>query len=543
MIVKHGINYYEICALVIAGIGFFLFGMRLIADAMKFLSTPRIRQYFSRWIGKRWAGIVFGFVTGAVSQSGSQSSLIMANLVAGRLISLKNAIPIVAAANVGTVVIVFLISIDIKVAVLFLIGVSAFLYGSNIFARGRAVISVFLGIGLLLFGFQMLKSGAHPIVSMPAFKELPAHIGSGALMICSAFLVGVLMRLIAQSTSSVIVITVTFLQLGGLKIDTAMFIVFGAVMGSAISTCIISAHLRGSSRQLAVFQIVSDASVSLLFTMVGAVEVFTDLPLVKDAVGTFGGDPDTELALVYLGMRLTSFALAMAFHNHVVALLERISPLSRGEKLSRPQFIFDEAASEPSTAVDLIEKEQHRIVERMPLFLEKLREEHEVAEFPDYRELHEATTALGKEIRMFSREVFSQNLSRETSEQLIKAVNRQDTVMFLEENVFNFVRELDNWKAPENLRHIKAEMVESLHAVLMMGIDAENSGNADDLDRFIAITGDKSGVMEKVRGTYLSEENSVTVVDRSAILYVTDLYQRGVWLAHHLALAKRNACA
>jgi phosphate:Na+ symporter len=540
---KDGINYYEVCALILAGIGLFLFGMKIIADAMKLLSTPKIRKYFAKIVGHRWAGIVFGFLTGAISQSGSQSSLIMANLVAGRLVTLRSAIPIVAAANVGTVVIVFLISIDIKVAVLFLVGLSAFFYGSNIISRGKAIISVFLGIGLLLFGFQMLKSGAHPIVSLPFVKELPAHIGSGAIMICGAFLVGVVLRLIAQSTSSVIVITVTFLQLGGIGIETAMFIVFGAVMGSAVSTWIISAHLRGSSRQLAVFQIISDASVSLLFTIFATAEVLTDIPLLKDAVEALTADPDKQLAFLYLGLRLVSFGFAMAFHNHVVTLLERLSPPSREEKLSRPQFIFDEAVSEPSSAVDLIEKEQMRIVTRLPLYLEKLREEHEVADYPEYNELHVATTELGKEIRQFSREVLSQNLSRETSEWLIKVVNRQDTVMLLEENIFNFVCELDRWNAPEDLGHVKAEMVESLHAVLMMGLDAEGSESGEDLDRFIAITGDKSAVMEKMRQAYITGDGTTSTGDRSTILYVTDLYQRSVWLLHQWATVLKSGRA
>jgi phosphate:Na+ symporter len=285
--------------------------------------------------------------------------------------------------------------------------------------------------------------------------------------------------------------------------------------------------------------VVIDAVPSSLFTVLAAFEVLADVPALKYVVRALSDDPDKQLAFLFLGLRLASFVLSITFLDHCERLLVRLSPPSREEKLSRPEFIFDEAAREPSSAVDLIEKEQARIVERLPLFLEKLREEHEVAEFPEYGQLHEATVVLGREISQFSHEVFFQSPSGETSELLIRVVNRHDMVMRLEENIFNFTRELDGWTVPEDLRRVRSEMVESLHAVIMMGIDAANSRDIDDLDRFIAITGDKSSVMEKVRGACLSEKSEVRVADRSTILYVTDLFQRSVWLLHQWALVVR----
>jgi phosphate:Na+ symporter len=532
---KSGVSLYESIALVLVGIGFFLYGMRLIAGTMRLLSSPRMRRLLARWTGNTWLGMLFGFITGSISQSGSQSSLIMANLVSTRLIRLRDAIPIVAAANVGTVLIVFLISINIKVAILFLVGLTAIFYSLKGGGRERPLLSILLGIGLLLFGFQMLKTGVHPLMSLPSVKALPEHIGGGLMDDWIPFLVGALLRLLAQSTSTVIVIAVSFSQVAGMQLHQAMFMIFGAVAGSAVSTWVLAGQLKGTSKQLAFYQMVYDLSGCVIMTVCLIVEMGANVPLFKSLTEHLSSAPAQQLAYVFLSLRLVSFGSTMSLRGPIVRLLERLSPPTRGELLSKPEFINDEAAGDPMFAVDLVGREQQRILARMPVYLEKLRDEHDVPEFMDCRDMHPMTVELGRDITHFMREVMNGDLSRETAEEFLIVQNRQDLIMMLEETVYKFSSEMDTWKTPADMLRVRTGMIESLHAVLSTVADTAASDDASDLDHLLEITADRRGIMERMRQVHLSEDSNVDTADRASLLYVTDLFQRIVWLLNQWA--------
>jgi phosphate:Na+ symporter len=538
-----GTGVTEVIALILVGIGFFLYGMEIVAGAIKMLSGHHTRKLLSRWTGHKSVGMLFGFISGAVSQSGSKASLIMANLMASRLITLRNAIPIVAAANLGTVLIVFLVSIDIKLATLYYLALFLLLFCFSRNAGRKPLINVFLGIGILLFGFLLLQSGAKPLLAIPSLQNVLAHMGGGALYGWFPFMIGIVLRLVAQSTSAVIVIAVTFLHAGGLDIDQAMFLVFGAIMGSGISTWLMGAKLKGTSRQLALFQMVYDASSSLIMTVLAIVEILCGLPLVKALTGWIANDPNQQLAYVYLASRLLGFGVSMTLRNHIVALLERVSPPSRQEQLSKPEYIYDEAAQDPLSSLSLVEKEHLRIMRRLPTYLEKLRKEHESEDYIEHNELHTVTQELGVEVRNFIGVVMHQDMPRETSELFIRIQKRQDFMMLAEDNLFTLVNELDKWQVAEDLSRVRDNMVESLHAVLSICVDATKCASADEIAQVIKITDDKSGLMEKMREECLSGPDRLTAANRAAFLHITDLYQRIIWLMHQWALTHRNGAA
>lgn len=534
-----GKSIYEIIALILVGIGFFLYGMEIVAGAIKLLSGHHARKLLARWTGKQSVGMLFGFLSGAISQSGSKASLIMANLMASRLITLRNAIPIVAAANLGTVLIVFLVSIDIKLATLYFLAIFLLVFAFGKTSGGKPLIHLFLGIGLLLFGFLTLQSGAKPLLAIPAIQQMPAHMGGAAFFAWLPFLIGLAMRILAQSTSAVIVIALTFLHAGGLDINQAMFLVFGAIMGSGISTWLMGAKLKGSSRQLALLQVVYDASSSLIMTALALIEVTGHLPLVMAATGHLAADANQQLAFVYLGARMSGFCVTLAFRNRITSLLERIAPPSQEEQLSKPEYLFDDAAQDPLSALPLVEKEQQRILRRLPIYLEPFREEHDTPDYPAASELHHATRELCTEVRNFLTESMRQDISRDTAESLLRLQKRQDLLMLAEENLHAFVSTLHSWNGgSEAIQHVRGVMVESLHANLTIAADAAESGAQEEIAQVITITDDKSNLMEKLREESLSGDHQLNAAERASFLRVTDLYQRMIWLLNQWALAQ-----
>jgi hypothetical protein len=167
--------------------------------------------------------------------------------------------------------------------------------------------------------------------------------------------------------------------------------------------------------------------------------------------------------------------------------------------------------------------------------LENIRTEHDSPEIIDYEVLHAATVRLGNYIALFIKELFNQSMAREDSERLLKIENRHSLIMLIEENIFLLIREIKENGVPEDLNRLRVNIVESLHAVLVTCMECV--GKEFDLEQIIFMTSDKGSLMEKIRGKYLSVYEDPTGGIHKTLMYVTDLYQRIIWLVNKWAIS------
>ena len=86
-------------------------------------------------------------------------------------------------------------------------------------------------------------------------------------------------------------------------------------------------------------------------------------------------------------------------------------------------------------------------------------------------------------------------------------------------------------------RHLVSELdilvqssSESLHANFITAVEATKSKDQLDIDILLKITADKGPLMEQIRRYHLAEVQGLNPDDKAAILHITDLYQRTVWL-------------
>gem|GEM_PF-5829282 len=172
--------------------------------------------------------------------------------------------------------------------------------------------------------------------------------------------------------------------------------------------------------------------------------------------------------------------------------------------------------------------------------MEELRQEHEVGAIHPRAELHPATRELGAEIRSFLGAVMREDMPRETSELLLPLQNRQDFLMLAEESLNSFAEEVAAWQPEGPLAATRTGLVESLHAVLSVAADTAVTAASDEVAQLLAMTDDKSPLMQRLREAGLSQERVLTAESRAAFLHVTDLYQRIVWMLHQWAQTLRN---
>ncbi len=263
----------------VAGLMLFILAMSLIEEAAKAFAGNRLRQFVGRSTRSPLQGLLTGTVATAILQSSSLVGLLVLAFVGAGILPLTNALLIVFGANLGTTFTGWLVTLigfklDLEALSFPLIATGGLLWtlgGQNkVNYLGRFV----LAVGLLLMGLEFMKSAVDSV------RDLDATV-LGELNAWQYLAFGVLFSAIVQSSSAVMVVTLSALNLGIIDLHSAAALVIGADLGTT-STVVLGA-MRGSANTKRValghvlFNVVTDAlAFSLLVPLVRLVETIDD---------------------------------------------------------------------------------------------------------------------------------------------------------------------------------------------------------------------------------------------------------------------------
>jgi phosphate:Na+ symporter len=242
------------------------------------------------------------------------------------------------------------------------------------------------------------------------------------------------------------------------------------------------------------------------------------------------------MALVYLVFNLVvSIALSFAL-NPYHRLLQRFWPPTQEEDESKVTFIHEKALNDPETAMDLVEKEQLRLVERLPLYMAGLRSALSAGEKFNLSSIHDPFKSVSTEVQFFLNELHAKDLPRLSSDRFLNLLNRQNNIDSIEDNVYRLAVSVYGSNCSDNLKELILNFVEGLDAILLTAVDAVEGLDKSDVETLIKITSDRGGLMGKIRDIYLSSEHQLSPDEKSLLLYITNLFELIVWLLRRLGM-------
>ncbi len=524
----------EIFVDILAGLGLFLVGVKLIASHLKQLSGPWFRRLIERATRNRFAAALLGLLSGALTQSSSAITFISISVVTAGLSDVARVAPMVIWANVGTSVLVLLSAIDISHAVLFLLGVTGIAYYFDVdrAPRLRHLFGALLGLGLLFLGLELIKTGAAPLREMESVRDFLTFAASSYV---AAFVIGAALAVVAQSSAMVSIIAVTMVNVGILTVDQTIVIVIGASLGSGIATLLLSANLSGVGRQIGYLQVAVKALGVLALLPVFAAESYGLLPGIKGLVVALAADVATQVALVYLLLQVVSAGLGTVFQRQLIALAARLSPPTIEEALARPRYLYPEALDDQLTALDLVEKEQARLFARLPGIIDAVRPDGEAEAAPAV--LVEASTSVARQCDEFLTDLLDSNPSREVTVDIVGVQKRNEILLALIGSARDYVATVASaGPRPEDdkLGRLLFVLNESLHAILLVASDAVTTRDEVDMLVLFNLTSDRSAQMEKIRRQVM-EVGDVSPNDHNALYASTTLFERILWLTRRYA--------
>ena len=521
----------EICALFLAGLGLFFTGVDGVRTKLQQLSSRRFRHLLTRLTDHPLLAALCGAAFGALTQSAAAVAFILSGMVATGMIALRRALPVVAAANVGTAVLVFLAAVDLRLAILYLVGVTGLMISFKVAARHDALIGALFAIGLLFFGLDLMKRAVGPLPSYDWFHALVAFIAEWPL---APFVVGVACRMVIQSSSAIGVIAIALAHAGLFADRQAMLFICGAGPGAGLSVYFLSSTLQGAPRQVLLYQGIINALGGLTLAGLLAVDALVGHPLLPAWLSTAPGGFGNPLAWAYLATMGLALLSGLTLLPVADSLLSWLSPPTIEQDLSRPLYLHDEALTVPDTALDLAEKEQLRMFSIIVQVIDSVRCEASATPGPPLATLAGAGNDLSTAIDGFLGELIDQALSGELAARLMMLDRRQDHL----ESLLMATNELASMSASGRFSAQRAALVdrlkESLSLIFLSAHDAWSSRDAADREVLLQLTADRGDLMERLRRGVTAE--GAAGAETSALSYMTSLFERAVWLVRQIGV-------
>jgi phosphate:Na+ symporter len=420
-------------------IALLLWGVHMVQSGVQRAFGSDLRRFLGHALDNRIKAAAAGLGVTAILQSSTATGLMIASFAGAGFVALVPALAVMLGANVGTTLIVQVLSFDVSrlSPLLLLSGVAMFRTGG---VRARDIGRVSIGLGLMLIALPQLLEIITPYEDVPSLRILMGAIATDRL-ISVAF--GAMLAWAAHSSVAVALLVMSFTEKGVIPLNAALALIIGANIGTALNPLIEGA--RGgdaAGRRVVVGNVVT--------RLVGAVIA---LPLLTPiGIGLVQIEPNFSRAVADFHTAF-NVVLALAFLpllDPLARVLERLMPqrLAAADPAS-PLYLDDAALETPSIAIGHAAREALRMVDVLDSMIQdaadslRSRDREAVARA---RKSDDVLDALNGEIKRYLTRLDPESLSDEEHRRLEAvlafSVNLEGAGDVVERNIAGFVGKL-----------------------------------------------------------------------------------------------------
>ena len=326
----------------VGGVALLLWGLHMVHSGIVRAFGSGLRRFLSIGLRNRFLAFLAGMVVTALLQSSTATGLMTASFVTGGTVDLVPALAIMLGANVGTSLIVQVLSFNVSAIapVLFLVGVVAFKRGGQTRARDLGRVSI--GIGLMVLSLHILLDTLAPAENAPAVRTLLSAATTEPLM---CLLMAAALTWAAHSSVTVVLLVMSLAYSHFITPAAALALILGANLGSAINPLVEGSRSDNpASRRLPLG--------NLLNRVLGCALVLPFLQPIANALSAFQPNPSRMAADFHTIFNLALAAIFILPLDGVAALLKRFLPEQvKPNDPSTPLYLDEAALATPSVAL------------------------------------------------------------------------------------------------------------------------------------------------------------------------------------------------
>ena len=498
----------------LAGLGAFLIGVKLLSDNMEKLATGKMRSLFHRASGKvtlpegatrkdkfraktkEWSsnlvGVGIGTAVTAVIQSSSLTTVMVVGLVNAGVMTLTQAATITMGANIGTTItaqIAALSAFDVATFAMGLTGIGVLIAYATKKEKVQTICYAVAGLGLVFVGLDVMDGSMAFFKESQVIVDLFASITNPFLL----FFLGIAITAIVQSSSAVTVILISMATQGiiiGGGGNAVMYVVLGTNIGTCVTALLSCIGTSVNARRAAM--------IHLLFNVIGSIIFFIIMICWPEMNANtfeawFPNNPGTQIAMFHTFFNVISTILFLPFTNGLVKLSEllvRPRKKKQAEEEETSSRLDKRLLPTPALAVDSATQEAAAALEKAVLSLKTAVEgfiEQDTARTEKVTTMNsEVDECIGR-IDAYLVQVSAYDATLETEKRIAalhSCLGDIHRVGELAENVTKYTRrtEKDNLYFSPKVKDDVREMYELLEKMSEKAGELMTSGATDDLN-------------------------------------------------------------
>ena len=285
----------------LAGLGAFLFGFKVLSDNIEKLATNRLRGWFDKTGKSRLAGVGIGTAVTAIIQSSSATTVMVVGFVNAGIMSLFQATTVIMGANIGTTITAYIASMAEIYLIEFVTALTCVGIFMNMLCKSEKTKTIGLmltGLGLVFLGLEYMSGAMSMYRDSTAFKSFLTTVDNPFVLL----LIGAIFTAIVQSSSAVTSLIIVMVMQGlviGNGGNDVLFLVLGSNIGTCITAILSSIGANTNAKRASL--------IHLMFNVFGAV-IFTTFLL------CWPGFMDSTLNAWFPGQAASGLRIAL-FHT------------------------------------------------------------------------------------------------------------------------------------------------------------------------------------------------------------------------------------
>jgi phosphate:Na+ symporter len=345
------------------GVALLLWGLHMVHSGILRAFGPDLRLLLAKALNNRFTAFAAGLGLTALLQSSTATALITSSFASEGLVGLVPALAIMLGANVGTTLIVQILSFNIAAVapVLFIIGLVAFRSGPR--SRIKDIGRVSIGLGLMLLALHILLDTLAPAENAPGARVFMNAITADPVL---CIFIGAVVTWVVHSSVASVLLVMSLAYAHFISPYAALALVLGANLGSAVNPL-----LEGARR---------DDPASYRLPLGNLVNRVAGILLVAPFLGPIAGhlqawQPDLAkaTALFHIAFNVVTAILFIGLLDGLALHLKTMLPKRVQEAdPSRPRYLDESALETPSLALADAARETLHMGDHVEVMLRKV---------------------------------------------------------------------------------------------------------------------------------------------------------------------------